>query len=219
MIERGLDYSFPGLRAYFSRNIVYPVNFNDGSLTDTIVLSGASVVVYDKRIARKTGVTASSSIITYWGLDLSPTTAFPRIDWDKKASVFFSIIRRASDAQNVTRVQLKAATAIGILAEAGVGLQIDNLALTGEAYGSSRGTVDLSTSLTAGVPAYIEIRHLPAERIEFLVNGISKGTITAAANIPSGAAASDLCFSTANGAAGTDTTSDLINVNILAGVA
>ena len=76
----------------------------------------------------------------------------------------------------------------------------------GKAYGTSRGTVDLSTTMTAGQVSRIEIR-LTSTGVEFFVNNVSKGSITTAGQFPTviATAECDGFLTHANGAAGTNT--------------
>ncbi len=118
-------------------------------------------------------------------------------------------MRYTSDVNFQGRFQVKDVGTLGQLAEKGIGLQIDNLALTGESYGEARGTVDLSTTLTVNVPYKITITLYPAtlydtERVEFRVNNVLKGTITTANQVPNalGTAAAYVVASSLSTAAG-----------------
>ncbi len=190
--------------------------------TDTAVNGGSVNNVDPSRRVLRTGATAAASILTRFpvcGLNSAGApTSF--VDWGKKLSLFFSIAREyASDANAVSRAQLKTATAIGALGAKGIGLQIDNLALTGEAYGTSLGTVGLSTTMTIQREYWIEIR-LESTGVTFLVNNVSKGTITTAGKFPTGmgAAEADMVFSHNDGTPGVDTELVFSPIIVLQGV-
>lgn len=157
----------------------------------------------------RTDAQANSSETVYTSLvgwSTANLSKYP-IDWDLPMSVFFSIERDAADTEAVSRVQVKEATGIGALGEKGFGINLANFTLTGEAYGSSRDTVSLMTIAEDKV-YYIEMRKTTAG-VEFLVDNVSKGSITTAGKFPSGDGAGNptLLASHANG--GTGTASDL----------
>ncbi len=158
----------------------------------------------------KTGTAAGSSAVRRIGLsgfnDGSLDSQW--ISWDYPLILSFNATRRTSDAEAQSFVQLKESIFIGQLAEKGFGIQIDNLTMTGESYGTSRGTVGLGT-IKSGRTNYVEIRLVPHTAVEFYVNGSLAGTITAPEHIPSGdgAAPAQLLCSHANGATGGTSTS------------
>ena len=194
------------LLAYLmTKGMLFPVTTTDG-WTSTLVGTGAKTDEPGRgKVATGTTANSSSLLLTYMqGLGVGKGEV--RVDWDKKLYITFRIIRVNSDAEAVARIQLKEAASIGALGAKGLGLQIDNLALSGESYGTSVATVDLVTSLTGNVEAWITIIHDPdTPKIEWYVNGVLKGTQSTAAKIPSGGAGSDsvLVLSIANGATGT----------------
>lgn len=152
----------------------------------------------------QTGATANSSQsirAEYRGM--SPDLNYQYFDFDKDFSVFFCIYRLSSDTQAVARFQFKEVATAGALGENGVGLEIANYAITGESYGSSRGTVDLGVTMTDLVPYEIEIRKTSG-KVEFFVAGVSKGSITTAAAIPAGngTVIANIMQTISNGAAG-----------------
>ena len=154
-----------------------------------------------------TGTTASSTALLRdnpTGIDTS-VTSYDYINWDKKLYLVFNYARTNSDSEAIARFQFKQSPSEGQLAAKGIGLHVANLALHGESYGTSRATVDLSTTLTSGRSYQIVIMHDPdTPKIEWYVNGTLKGTQSTSANIPGGVASSVVYFvnSIINGATG-----------------
>jgi hypothetical protein len=164
-----------------------------------------------------TGATASSKY-TFAAMiaGLAMSFAYNQgINWDKKLTLLFSLNRDTAEAESITRIQIGASSTSGVLAAKGIGLEINNMALTGESYGAARSTVDLSTTLTTAQWYQIKIEHNPGVSTEFFVNNVSKGSITNTANIPSGQVSSIhyLLHSIQNGVSGgTDAYSFISNV-------
>ena len=200
---------FEMFRSVLSANRYKPVPF-DTAWNATAVAGGTMALNTFQEARLRSSATINSSILYRWnpmaGYNVGAAPSY--FNWSKKSSFFFSISKTATDTQAVSRVQFKEtnSTTIAVLAERGVGLQLDNLALTGEAYGTSRGTVDLSTTMTAGQVSRIEIR-LTSTGVEFFVNNVSKGSITTAGQFPTviATAECDGFLTHANGAAGTNT--------------
>jgi len=135
-----------------------------------------------------TGTTANSSAVA-WREVFGLKTGGARydVDWDKKLIWRFTLTRQNSDPEAVGRIQIKRTNAEGALADLGLGLEIDNLDLYGEAYGSSRGTVDLGVTMSLARLYEVKIVHVPGVRVEFWVNEKLKGTLTGD-HVPSGTA-------------------------------
>ena len=151
-----------------------------------------------------TGVTASSTarlsvLLRSMGIGV---TTWNEINWAKKLYVYMVLNRRLSDTEAIARFQVKTVSTEGQLAAVGIGLQFDNLAVTGESYGTERGTVALSTTLTTSVPVRILIVLTPGVSIEFYVNDVLKGTISTAAAIPTGTSGVSMVSSIINGVTG-----------------
>lgn len=108
------------------------------------------------------------------------------INYDKPLIFRFNLARATSEANAVGRVQLKTTQAEGALAAKGFGIRVLNYALYGESYGSAGAFVDLSTTMTDAFNYQIEIRHYPADRIEWWIDGVYKANQSTAADIPSG---------------------------------
>ena len=168
-----------------------------------------------------TGTTASSRGLFYVvarNLGIG-AAGWNLVHWDKKIVLVFALSRVSSDAEAIARVQIKNANTEGVLADKGIGLQIDNLALTGESYGSERGTVDLATTLTNSTPVQVVIVHTPGVSVEFFVNCVSKGKITTAAAIPDGEQTAYYVVSIINGVTGgVDANLNLSNIVVWQGL-
>ena len=189
------------VRSFFTENGLRIIPGND-DWANTGVGSGSNPSSNFAERNLRTGATDASSIISYRavkGLNSGEATD-GYCDWTKGFILLFDIFIGASDANGIRRVQLKEATALGVLAERGIGLISTNLALTGEAYGTSRETLDLGTTLTAARIYAVEI-HLTSNGVEFFVAGVSKGSITTSGKFPAvmGAASVSICYSHGTG--------------------
>ena len=135
---------------------------------------------YPNMLDVHTGITASSSALVManaFGLNSSMLYVY-RVDWTKRLEIRFTTARLASDPECIARFQLKESTALGALAEKGVGIEIANFTLRGEGYGTARGTVDLMT-LTDNRPYEIRIVKY-GSILEFWVNNVLLGTLSGA---------------------------------------
>ncbi len=162
------------------------------------------------RVSTATGATANSRALVYLyfsGMDLTDAGT-DVLNWNKPLYLDFRYAPRVSDAQTIRRVQIKEASTEGQLAAQGLGLQLDNLTVTLETYGASRGTSASSptSALSAAVAHDIMLVHLPAYADMLFINGTVQAIVTTAANIPSGSSGVEyVVLSIVNGAAGTDT--------------
>jgi hypothetical protein len=193
---------FNAWRHFLTKFIDKPIDCkNWGS---TIVNGGSLATSNAFTLWCRAAAQANSSIIAHTAPHGFAGITYQLINYDRALSLFFSIVRVTTDSEATSFVQLKDVLTIGQLAEKGIGLAIANLTLTGEAYGTSRGTVDLATTLTLNQIYQIEIR-LTSTGVEFFVDGVSKGSITTSGQFPTGngAAGCGLCVSHANGASGT----------------
>lgn len=155
----------------------------------TTAVTGTGVAtLYPNGVDLRSGTTASSDARAYLTIDgLHPAlTVGGRINFDYPLDFAFWVSAEDSNANFRRRVQIKNATTHAVLAESGFGIELQNLALFGESYGSSLATLNLSTTLTSGRAYKILISHYPGSRIEWYVDGILVGTQSTAANIPSG---------------------------------
>ncbi|KKL54788.1 hypothetical protein LCGC14_2261900 [marine sediment metagenome] len=137
-----------------------------------------------------TGNTASSKGMLYSNFTgFSPGASYSKVNWDKKLYFIFRYSRSGADAEAIARVQMKETNAEGALAAKGIGIRADDLALTGESYGTELGEVDLGVALTSGRDQQILIIHDPSvPKIEWYVDGVLEGTQSTAAKIPNGVA-------------------------------
>ena len=176
---------------------------------EVITGSGATAQGYLQELT--TGITALSTAARYFtpvGLGVGLSQSY--IDWDYPIYMFIPMYaRQNSDAQAVSRIQLKEGTfTIGQLGEQGFGIQIANYVLTGESYKAARGTVDLATTLTDTLTYAFLIVLTPGVSVAFYVDSgggfVLKGTYSVAANVPSGNGVANprLMHSIINGATG-----------------
>jgi len=134
----------------------------------------------------RTGTTANSRGLAWHPVHWlnSGDAWYSYCDYSKRLEWEFLLVRVNSDAESVGRIQLKQVNSEGALAALGLGLQIDNFTVTGEAYGTARGTVSLGT-MTPGWFWNVRIVHVPGVRVEFWVNDDLAGVLTGTA-VPSG---------------------------------
>ncbi len=160
-----------------------------------------------RRVLRTNATTGGSALCRTPVCGLSIGAATTAINFDKKLSVFIAVARDlASDANVISRIQLKNATGLGVLGEKGIGFKILNLALWGEAYGTSLEELNLSTTITLQYDVWLEMRLLSTGAY-FYVNNVLKGSITTAGKFPTGNSAGecDLVISHTNATTGVDT--------------
>ena len=164
-----------------------------------------------------TSVTALSRGMAYFlphGLN-SGTIYQHRVDWTKRLELSFIVSRANSDVQVVARVQLKELATEGALGERGIGIEINNYSMNGEAYGTARDTVAIG-ALTDLLIARVRIV-LTSASVEFWVNGVLQGTLTGTA-IPNiaGTVNANMVISIINGAAGGVNAQEVIsNIQII----
>jgi hypothetical protein len=154
-------------------------------------------------LAIATGTTANSKGLVYiytFGLN-SGTIPRRRVDWTKRLELLFVLAKVGNDPESVARIQLKEANTEGILAQKGIGININNYTMTGEAYGTDRGTVSLGNIANDRA---VRIKMVKANtEIQFWVDGVLKGTLTGTA-VPNVEGTTDACLvmSIINGATG-----------------
>ena len=161
------------------------------------------------RLKSESGATANSSSVAYVRpsfIAIAQTVYY--IDYSGNIKWLFNFACNTSDANALRRFQLKQNNGVGVLAQTGIGIEIQNLDVHGESYATARSTVDLSTTLTAEKQYQAMILHYPATpKVEFWLdvdgNGLAlKGSITTSANIPQAVSTGDiyLCQTIENGA-------------------
>ncbi len=115
-------------------------------------------------------------------------TVWDRVDFDNMFIWAFDVSRGTGDEADVRgRVQLKQANAEGVLANDGMGIEIQNLSIFGEAFAGGQGTVDLGVLMTTLLTYRIAIVLIPNVSVDFYVNEVYRGQITA--QVPTGPAA------------------------------
>ena len=115
-------------------------------------------------------------------------TVWDRTDFDNIFIWAFDVSRDAGTHADLrARVQLKQAIAEGVLANDGMGIQIQNYDIFGEAFAAAQGTVDLGVTMVAELSYRIAIVLIPNVSVDFYVNEVYRGQITA--QVPSGPAA------------------------------
>jgi len=164
--------------------------------------AGTSTIPF--RIYLYTGTTANSRGLLYatcYGLN-SGNRLHTAIDYGERMEWSFTIVRETSDTEAVARIQLKQVNTEGQLADVGIGIQIDNLGLTGEAYASARGTASLGVTLVHQRIARIRIVLDPGVSVKFYVDDVLCATLTGTA-VPTGVSTiSYMVASIKNGATG-----------------
>jgi len=199
------DIPYRSVRNHIKKGRLFIPTLASGWTSATSGSGGVSPAA--TRLKVNTGTTASSEAKYYSGLMIGfndAETVIERIDWRKKLYIAFMVGRVNSDSEVVAYIQIKEASAHGQLAERGLGIAISNLTLSGESYGTARGTTG-SLSMTDNRPYYIQIVHDPDEgTVEWFANGTSIGTETTSSNIPNALATATTWWvlSIANGATG-----------------
>ena len=118
------------------------------------------------------------------------------MNWGKHLFLIFNYTIYDTEASLTRRIQLKETSALGQLAQKGVGFQVVNLAMTGEAYGTERGTVSLGNIEEVADPIYKQIQVVieldPGVAVNFYINRSLVDSIITTAQIPSGVGAAGL---------------------------
>ncbi len=115
------------------------------------------------------------------GMGLSRGQGVAAIDWTKAIGLSFKLTpASAANATAVTRFTLGKNPVLGVLAERGIGIQIDNMALKGIVHdGTSGATVDLNTALSVFTTVQVLIISDGAGNVTWWVNDVSVGTTAA----------------------------------------
>lgn len=165
------------------------------------------------RLFANTSVTASSRGLAYTntvGLN-SGDISYYYIDWTKRLELSFILIRQDSDTEEVGRFQLKETLAEGVLAAKGIGIQVSNFTVVGEAFGTARQTTGTLKTLTDRLLIRVKIV-LTSASVEFWVDGVKVETLTGTA-VPSTASVTYdyLVLSNINGVTGGVNTAILVS--------
>jgi hypothetical protein len=171
---------------------------------ETSYVGSGSAAFYPFRIYLVTGTTANSCGLVRCGIHGLNAGSIHQeyIDWTRRLQLSFFLTRVSDDPQVIGRVQLKEINTEGQLAQRGIGLQINNWSVIGEAYGTARNTTAEIKSLLGARIARIKIVKL-SDKVEFWVNDYLKATLTGTA-VPNvtGNASAYLVASIINGATG-----------------
>jgi hypothetical protein len=157
------------------------------------------------RVELHTGVNPNSSAVAHSSLE-----GFNRgnqiggvVDFSHKIIICGHFETEGNDVQKVGRIQFLGYVwaAQAPLTDKGVGIEIDNYAVYGEAYGTARQIVYLLTA-TDGYPAYFQIVITPNVSVSYYINGALAGIITGA-GVPTGLSIdNEFVTGVNNGAAG-----------------
>lgn len=173
------------IAALLQRGMLQYINLANIGWTQTNVGSGSSGFT-PSYATLATGITGSSSAKLHTPL-VGLGRALDRIvtiDWSKKLRLYMQLASSAQNVNTTLHIQLKHTSAIGALADKGIGLKLANLALTGESYNSELGSNAL-LSLSNSIGYLIEIRHYPATpKVEFWVDGVLKATESTSTKVP-----------------------------------
>ena len=188
-----VGYSAPhGSRADGYNQTVYPSNFyeieysHDSAWSSdnngTGARTGDTFYTYIK-----TGATNDSVATSYgevYGLALEGQSRF-QIDFSKEFWFEVVLYRHYSDVGSIARVQLKQATAFGSLAAAGLGIEIRDLTVYLETYGTALATVNSGFTMVGVKEYHFQIRHIPGlNRTELYVDGTLLALQTNSTYIP-----------------------------------
>lgn len=110
------------------------------------------------------------------------------IDWGKKLLITFDLEASQDDAGVTGRVLIKTTDDDAVLSDMGLGIEINNLSVVGESYGSARAETAEIVALTAGDCVKVAIEWDGSTTITWYVDGTAVATQTTSANLPSGAA-------------------------------
>ena len=146
---------------------------------------------------------ASTSRLTQTFLALQDESDVTYIPWNKKMLILISAHLTTTDANQVAYYGLTEADAHATLSAPGIRISIANLAISGDTYGASGDTVNLSTNLVADKVSWIAIYHDPTvPKIDWYVNWVYKASQTTSAKIPqaAGSATGYFVASLTNGA-------------------
>ena len=151
----------------------------------------------------RSGATAGSlaRIFTTEPVTGLATNSVFNTDFGKPLRLSFVVSRVGAGASAIGRVQYKTVTTDGVLAAPGVGIQVNNYAVTGECFGSTLGTVNLGLTMVDSRSYHIEILHYPGRRVEWWVDGIFAASVTTTTALPTGSAAGYFHTSISNVAA------------------
>ncbi len=153
---------------------------NYTQLTQSVTGTGSTGRSFPN-LAVFTGTTAASTSLaqSVGQTKLSRGKSQVVIDWSKKVELVFTLVLDTATTNGIARFTLGKSTSdgVGALANKGLGIQIENLALKGLAHnGSSLATVDFSLAMTTPIVYQVKIVSDGAGNVEWFVDGVSKGS-------------------------------------------
>ena len=159
-----------------ARTLELPLNggWTDGSTVGSAVIEALRMILNTTAAANSDGLAYCVAAFLNDG-----GVAYDRVDWDNMYIWAFDVERHTGNHADLRgRVQLKEVNTEGILADLGIGIEIQNYAIHGESYHAARATVDLGVTMTATHTYRIMIVLIPGVSVDFYVNGIYRGRIT-----------------------------------------
>lgn len=192
---------------------------SDFSNWTSAVVGSGSVSKAPRKAQAASGATAASTAYVRSTADqaLSRGKNANVLNWSKKLVAHLIISMVAGTTNGISRLTIGKATGTGVgaLALKGIGFQVENLALKGLAHnGTTLATVDLATTLTANQAEHLVVKSDGAGRIEWFLNGVSKGS---SAGGPTGDSAGDenmLYIESENGADAANQSARMHNVKL-----
>ena len=150
--------------------------------TNSVAGTG-SVVSAFRRFHTLTGTTASSTALLRSGTNVAWNRGKQEdvLNWSKKIVIAVRFTSKANTTNGVTRFTFGKDNdnAMGALDDKGIGFQLANLTLSGIVHNGTTGaSVDLSTALVDEIVTDIMIVSDGQGNVEWLFNGVSKGTST-----------------------------------------
>lgn len=199
VIVKGVDRSdvgtlsmLPGVLVFFDDQLSPARNILENAKLLNVPTNGGwyssnagsgSVTQIPSCLSVSTGTTASSRGLAYCPvLGLAHTGFYIfAVNFGRRLELSFFTSRENSDSEAVARFQLKRTYSGGALTSEGLGIEVQNFNLLGEAYGTSRGTVSLGTLTNNGL-AHVRIVLVPGDastrRVQFYLNGELEGELT-----------------------------------------
>lgn len=116
---------------------------------------------------------------------------YGRVNYDKHFYLVFNYAVFRPEADLTCRIQVKESTALGPLAQLGFGLEVVDLAMTGESYKTARGTISLGNLEVINTGPHVKQVQVIIEldpttpAVKFYINGALAGSITNPDHVPS----------------------------------
>lgn len=188
----------------------------------TSTLAGTGSVTQGPRILRvdsgaTSGGTAKVATTAIVGWSMGQNRVL--LNFSKRLVLRFVITATGAGADGVSRVLLGGklvSAALGDPASRGIGIRINNLALSGLVHnGTTLTVVDLSTTLTSITTAIVDIVSDGNGRVEWFVNRVSKGSSTAGPTGLSSSSEAGLICEAANVTHNANQLLDISNIKFL----